>query len=182
MPTIAKIGICLIEDAFRWVLLFFRSTKSLQAENLFLRRQLALFLERGVRPRRVDVANRVSLRNRCWKACITSIRSLGHRRARDRSPGYGRKPAPRHYLRTTSTPAPDQRQRATARQRAAPRVQRVRAVYSLLPHSPCVRPDRARAHIDWLERQKATKQGMLLRCLARHGCSRQVSASSSTVD
>lgn len=61
MPTIAKIGICLIEDAFRWMLLFLRSTKSLQAENLFLRRQLALFLERGVRPRRVDAASRVSL-------------------------------------------------------------------------------------------------------------------------
>jgi putative transposase len=61
MPTLAKIGICLIEDAFRWVLLLFRSTKSVQAENLFLHRQLALFLERGVRPRRVDSASRVSL-------------------------------------------------------------------------------------------------------------------------
>jgi hypothetical protein len=35
------------EGAFRWALLFFCSTKSLQAENLFLRRQLALFFERG---------------------------------------------------------------------------------------------------------------------------------------
>ena len=61
MPTLAKIGICLIEDAFRGVRLPFRSTKSVQAENLFLRRQLALFLERGVRPRRVDSASRVSL-------------------------------------------------------------------------------------------------------------------------
>jgi putative transposase len=60
-PTLAKIGICLIEDLFRWVLLFFRSTKSVQAENLFLRRQLALFLERGVRPRRLNPASRVSL-------------------------------------------------------------------------------------------------------------------------
>ncbi len=50
MPTLAKIGICLIEDVFRWVLLLLRSTKSVQAENLFLHRQLALFLERGVQP------------------------------------------------------------------------------------------------------------------------------------
>ena len=41
--------------------LLFRSTKSLEAENLFLRRQLALFMERGVRPRRIDAATRVSL-------------------------------------------------------------------------------------------------------------------------
>ena len=32
-----------------------------RAENLFLRRQLALFIERGVRPRRIDAATRVSL-------------------------------------------------------------------------------------------------------------------------
>jgi hypothetical protein len=31
------------------------------AENLFLRRQLALYLERGAKPRRVDAATRVSL-------------------------------------------------------------------------------------------------------------------------
>lgn len=61
MPALAKIGICLIEDLFRWLLLLFRPTKSVQAENLFLRRQLALFLERGVQPRRPDPASRVSL-------------------------------------------------------------------------------------------------------------------------
>jgi len=60
-PALAKIGICLIEDLFRWLLLLFRPTKSVGAENLFLRRQLALFLERGVQPRRLDPASRVSL-------------------------------------------------------------------------------------------------------------------------
>ena len=35
--------------------------ESVQAENLFLRRQLALYIERGVPPRRVDAATRVSL-------------------------------------------------------------------------------------------------------------------------
>jgi hypothetical protein len=38
-----------------------RRRRSVEAENLFLRRQLALYRERGVRPRRVDAATRVSL-------------------------------------------------------------------------------------------------------------------------
>jgi len=42
-------------------MLLFRTTRSIQTENLFLRRQLALFIEHGVRPRRVDAATRVSL-------------------------------------------------------------------------------------------------------------------------
>jgi putative transposase len=43
------------------VVLLFRSTESVHAENLFLHRQLALFMERGVRPGRVDAATGVSL-------------------------------------------------------------------------------------------------------------------------
>ena len=42
-------------------MLLFRSTEALRAENLFLRRQLALYIERGVRPHRVDTATSVSL-------------------------------------------------------------------------------------------------------------------------
>jgi hypothetical protein len=61
MITLAQIAGRLIQDALRRVLLLFRSTESILAENLFLRRQLALFLERGIRPRRVDAATRVSL-------------------------------------------------------------------------------------------------------------------------
>jgi hypothetical protein len=61
MVTLARIALRLIEDALRWVVLLFRSTESVQAENLFLRRQLALYIERGVQPRRVDAATRVSL-------------------------------------------------------------------------------------------------------------------------
>jgi putative transposase len=61
MVALIKITVYLLDDAFRFVCLLFRSTQSLQAENLFLRRQLALFVERGVRPRQVDVATRVSL-------------------------------------------------------------------------------------------------------------------------
>ena len=58
MVTLLRIAACLIEDALRWVLLLFRSNKSVQAENLFLRRQLALYIERGVQPRRIDAATR----------------------------------------------------------------------------------------------------------------------------
>jgi len=35
--------------------------RSIEAENLFLRRQLALYVERGVEPRRMDSATRVAL-------------------------------------------------------------------------------------------------------------------------
>jgi putative transposase len=61
MVTLVGIALRLIEDALRWVVLLFRSTESVQAENLFLRRQLALYIERGVQPRPVDAATRVSL-------------------------------------------------------------------------------------------------------------------------
>jgi putative transposase len=61
MVTLVRIALRLIEDALRWVVLLFRSTESVQAENLFLRRQLALYIERGVQPHRVDAATRISL-------------------------------------------------------------------------------------------------------------------------
>ena len=67
-----KIAACLLADAFRFVALLFRSTKSLEAENLVLRRQLALCMERGVRPPRIDAATRVSLAVRC--GCRNSSR------------------------------------------------------------------------------------------------------------
>ena len=61
MVTLLAVVVRLIEDALRWLVLLCRSTKSLETENLFLRRQLALYIERGVKPRRLDVATRVSL-------------------------------------------------------------------------------------------------------------------------
>ena len=57
MVTLVRIALRLIEDALRWVLLLFRSTGSVQTENLFLLRQLALYIERGVQPHRVDAAS-----------------------------------------------------------------------------------------------------------------------------
>ena len=54
MVSLLRIAGLLLEDACRWVLLLVRSAEAQQAENLFLRRQLALYIERGVPPRRVD--------------------------------------------------------------------------------------------------------------------------------
>jgi putative transposase len=50
-----------VADMLRWLRLAFRSSRSMQAENLFLRRQLALYIERGVKPRRIDAATRIGL-------------------------------------------------------------------------------------------------------------------------
>ena len=61
MVALIRIAVQLLGDAARFVILLFRSTQSVQAENLFLRRQLGLFKERGVHPRRIDAATRISL-------------------------------------------------------------------------------------------------------------------------
>src|SRR5229473_2462658 len=61
MVALIKIAVQLLADAAQFSILLFRPTRSVQAENLFLRRQLALFKERGIQPRRVDSATRISL-------------------------------------------------------------------------------------------------------------------------
>jgi len=48
-------------DLIQWCGLLLRPRESLEAEILFLRRQLALYRERGVKPRRDDAATRVTL-------------------------------------------------------------------------------------------------------------------------
>ena len=61
MAALIKMIVQLLADVARFVILQFRSTQSVQVENLFLRRQLALFKERGIKPRRVDVATPISM-------------------------------------------------------------------------------------------------------------------------
>jgi hypothetical protein len=77
MANLLRIASLLVEDAFRWMLLLFRSAKLLRAENLFLRRQLALYVERGVKPRRIDAATRVSLallaRRFDWRGALVVV-------------------------------------------------------------------------------------------------------------
>jgi hypothetical protein len=61
MLSVSGILIQLIGEMLRWSRLAFRSRRSIEKENLFLRRQLALYVERGVKPRRVDPATRITL-------------------------------------------------------------------------------------------------------------------------
>jgi hypothetical protein len=67
-----------VTDLVGWVALAFRSRQSLDAEILFLRRQLALYVERGVKPRRIDAATRVSLallsRLFAWRSALVVVR------------------------------------------------------------------------------------------------------------
>jgi hypothetical protein len=61
MLRVSGILIEVVAETLRWLLLAFRSGQSIQAENLFLRRQLALYVERGVKPRRIDSIVRIAL-------------------------------------------------------------------------------------------------------------------------
>jgi hypothetical protein len=67
----------LVLDLLWWCGLLLRSRESLEAENLFLRRQLALYQER-VKPKRVDAGTRVTLAllSRCfdWRSALVVVR------------------------------------------------------------------------------------------------------------
>jgi putative transposase len=68
----------LLADLVGLALLAIRPSRSIEAENLVLRRQLALYKERGMKPRRIDAATRVSLAwltKLCdWRSCLTVVR------------------------------------------------------------------------------------------------------------
>ncbi|MGD0075211.1 MAG: hypothetical protein ABSD31_12865 [Candidatus Binataceae bacterium] len=70
--------VLLLQDAVRFLLLGTRSSAALKAENLFLRKQLALYLERKAKPRRADDATRRSLvllsRLFVWKDALVVVR------------------------------------------------------------------------------------------------------------
>jgi putative transposase len=51
----------LVVDGLRYLLLCLRPSPTLAAENLFLRKQLALYRERGIKPRRITHATRLTL-------------------------------------------------------------------------------------------------------------------------
>src|SRR5664279_1973351 len=61
MVWFVRIVAGLLSDAFRLVLLLLRSSSAIRAENLVLRKQLAQYIERGVKHRRVDSVTRISL-------------------------------------------------------------------------------------------------------------------------
>ena len=61
MIVFVQVILRLLADFVGLVALSVRPRRSIEAENLFLRRELALYKERGAKPRRVDAATRVSL-------------------------------------------------------------------------------------------------------------------------
>src|ERR1700730_12071566 len=61
MLQLARAIVGLAWDFLRLVVSFLRSSRTIRGENLVLRKQLAFYLERGIQPRRVDHATRVSL-------------------------------------------------------------------------------------------------------------------------
>lgn len=67
-------------EMLRWCHLTLRSTRSIKAENLFLRRQLSLYVERGVKPRRIDAVTRISLallsRFFNWRDALVVVRPV----------------------------------------------------------------------------------------------------------
>ena len=76
-PLIRTVGRLLL-DLFQFVRLSFTSRTQLTAENLFLRKQLAFYIERQVKPRRADPASRVALvllsRLMDWKSLLTVVK------------------------------------------------------------------------------------------------------------
>jgi putative transposase len=65
-------------DVVRFVSFSFRSRSQLVAENLFLRKQLALYRERQVKPRHADDATRITLVMLShlidWRAVLTIVK------------------------------------------------------------------------------------------------------------
>jgi putative transposase len=87
----AEILFGLVADTFRWLRLSLRSSRSIKAENLFLRRQLALYIERGVNPRRIDLVTRIGLtllsRSFNWRDALVVVRFPLRARDRHDPPG-----------------------------------------------------------------------------------------------
>jgi hypothetical protein len=75
---VLRAGVGFVADILMLGMLFFRSVSSIRAENLVLRRQLAQYIERGVKPRRVGQRLRVSLavfsRLCKWRDAVVIVR------------------------------------------------------------------------------------------------------------
>ena len=78
MVAFACVALRLLADLIGLLVLAVRPRQSIEAENLVLRRQLALFKERGVKPCRIDPATRLSLawlsRLCDWRSCVMVVR------------------------------------------------------------------------------------------------------------
>ena len=76
-PSLLRTVCRLLEDLLAFVRLGLTSQAHLAAENLFLRKQLALYQERRTKPRRPDPATRVALvllsRWLDWRSMLTVV-------------------------------------------------------------------------------------------------------------
>ena len=87
MLQVARAIIGVVSDVLRLGVSFLRSSSAIRADDLVLRKQLASYIERGIKPRRVDHATRVSLalftRLFDWRDAVVSVRPStivrGHR-------------------------------------------------------------------------------------------------------
>jgi hypothetical protein len=77
-PNVCRTASNVLVDGLTFLLLGFRSRSRLAAENLFLRKQLALYAERRVKSRRANDATRITLvllaRLIDWKAALTIVK------------------------------------------------------------------------------------------------------------
>jgi putative transposase len=78
VTALLQIVLRLLADLLALVALAFRPRRATAAEIPVLRRQLTRYKERGVKPRRIDAATRISLallsRLYDWRACLTIVR------------------------------------------------------------------------------------------------------------
>ena len=78
MLGIARLVVGLLWDVLRLAVLLLRPPAAVGAENLILRRQLGRFVERGIKPRRVDHVTRASLalfsRLCDWRKAVIIVR------------------------------------------------------------------------------------------------------------
>jgi len=78
MLRVAEIFGSLIAALLQWLRRSVRSNRSIRAESLFLRRQLSLYIERGVKPRRIDYVTRIALtllsRLFNWRDALVAVR------------------------------------------------------------------------------------------------------------
>jgi hypothetical protein len=72
-----RIVLTLLGDLLQWLARGMRSHTRLAAENLFLRKQLAFYVERRIKPRRLDDATRFTLgvlaRFIEWRGLLTAV-------------------------------------------------------------------------------------------------------------
>ena len=78
MLQLARAIVGVASEVLRLVVSFLRPSRAIRAENLVLRKQLASYIERDIKPRRVDHATRVSLalfsRLFDWRDAVVIVR------------------------------------------------------------------------------------------------------------